>query len=547
MNTDPLFPQGTSAGFIQINPEKNGKKNDVRIRLCQSNYLQDEKAEAIALTISGKMLSSVWDHIKYIFSMDYKRIKLGDGRWVAIKKEEFNQQLIANKNYLESVLGRPLFTSQQKRTLSYQDFFTTLSQKISGIVDPKTLQLQEGKVINARIYLPEEIGSSIKDSRKKAKEEAIYIWKNLEIVKGYLPKQLPNVPVDLSEIQKIESYKSELNNYAIRLDTPPQDVILCDLQGHAIGEQNTQGSVPVFREGDNIYYADRNASIMCDQINVSQSGVAFCDGCSLGLHVQQAAQKGVKVNELTQERLDRLADRKTTDVTLRDVGYAQLEAMLDCNEEITKGTGNPADPIGTTTCAQINIVNGYLVGTVVGDSKVFIIRQQHGGERICLEPTEGSRGEVYLASDPGGSLGPRSHDEKHADLRNLSMFAVKLELGDKVIVCSDGVHDNLDPETLGESPLQYDLEASEWDPADTKHKKKRDEVMKEKLLKIMQDLSNPKEISEAIDTYVQNVTKKHKIALVGGQAMRGKSHEEFPGKPDHAAHAVLAYQGSVPA
>ena len=46
-------------------------------------------------------------------------------------------------------------------------------------------------------------------------------------------------------------------------------------------------------------------------------------------------------------------------------------------------------------------------------------------------------------------VGPWRKVESDPDLRNFELFSVGLNAGDLIIVVSDGVHDNFDPQMLG--------------------------------------------------------------------------------------------------
>jgi hypothetical protein len=54
------------------------------------------------------------------------------------------------------------------------------------------------------------------------------------------------------------------------------------------------------------------------------------------------------------------------------------------------------------------------------------------------------------ARDSGGRIGP--HIEGNPDLRNLSVYFRNVDEGDVLILTSDGVYDNLDPQSLGLTP-----------------------------------------------------------------------------------------------
>ena len=59
-----------------------------------------------------------------------------------------------------------------------------------------------------------------------------------------------------------------------------------------------------------------------------------------------------------------------------------------------------------------------------------------------------------------------SWDEGKADLRNLMVFSLLLEEGDIVFACSDGLHDNLDPEQQGITPSELNIHFDTWKEAE---------------------------------------------------------------------------------
>lgn len=81
---------------------------------------------------------------------------------------------------------------------------------------------------------------------------------------------------------------------------------------------------------------------------------------------------------------------------------------------------------------------------------------------------------VYDARDPGGRLGPYVGDGE-PDLRNLFLYFRQCEVcvdygyrihffqeNDVILIISDGVHDNLDPQTLGKFPADAGPEYAKY-------------------------------------------------------------------------------------
>eukprot|EP00009_Paramoeba_aestuarina_P010069 CAMPEP_0201542768 /NCGR_PEP_ID=MMETSP0161_2-20130828/72214_1 /ASSEMBLY_ACC=CAM_ASM_000251 /TAXON_ID=180227 /ORGANISM="Neoparamoeba aestuarina, Strain SoJaBio B1-5/56/2" /LENGTH=263 /DNA_ID=CAMNT_0047950447 /DNA_START=621 /DNA_END=1409 /DNA_ORIENTATION=- len=102
----------------------------------------------------------------------------------------------------------------------------------------------------------------------------------------------------------------------------------------------------------------------------------------------------------------------------------------------------------------------------VGDCKAFAFSQK---KRMFMDITCGNRLTSRDPTDPGGRLGPSSTNGKMEesgvlpDLRNLSLYFHEFEEGDLLLLMSDGVHDNLDPQILGYSPLSFGIPCESWD------------------------------------------------------------------------------------
>merc|ERR1711991_612959 len=95
----------------------------------------------------------------------------------------------------------------------------------------------------------------------------------------------------------------------------------------------------------------------------------------------------------------------------------------------------------------------------VGDCKAFC-RKATTGKIIDL--TLGSRNNVSDAKDPGGRIGPHNKNGM-PDFRNLRISYCICEEGDLLILTSDGLSDNFDPEFQGLLPNDLGLPEDEWD------------------------------------------------------------------------------------
>lgn len=151
---------------------------------------------------------------------------------------------------------------------------------------------------------------------------------------------------------------------------------------------------------------------------------------------------------------------------LQDVAAAMLTGMHLGHSRIWDGVAATWE-VGTTTALigmVVKTVEGeanefgsapyVLICLNIGDCKAFVCRSREEDGVEVLDLTVESKRTVREKSDPGGRIGP--YDEGQADVRNLLISMVGVWPGDYICFVSDGVHDNLDPETLGR-PLDFSL------------------------------------------------------------------------------------------
>eukprot|EP01103_Thecamoeba_quadrilineata_P014498 TRINITY_DN4338_c0_g1_i1.p1 TRINITY_DN4338_c0_g1~~TRINITY_DN4338_c0_g1_i1.p1 ORF type:complete len:848 (-),score=174.70 TRINITY_DN4338_c0_g1_i1:82-2625(-) len=89
----------------------------------------------------------------------------------------------------------------------------------------------------------------------------------------------------------------------------------------------------------------------------------------------------------------------------------------------------------------------------VGDCKAFY---WSASTQTVRDLTQGNRSDPLNASDCGGRLGPHLEGGR-PDLRNFQLFQQRCWEGDLLMLMSDGIHDNLDPQYLGLSPDQVEF------------------------------------------------------------------------------------------
>ncbi|KAH3756438.1 1-phosphatidylinositol 4,5-bisphosphate phosphodiesterase delta-4 [Pelomyxa schiedti] len=177
----------------------------------------------------------------------------------------------------------------------------------------------------------------------------------------------------------------------------------------------------------------------------------------------------------------------------------------------------------------------------VGDCKVF-----HWSKRlsqILLDFTLNNRGESVR--DPGGRIGLHGPDGS-PDLRNLTVLCKEVEEGDVFLMCSDGVHDNLDAKNLGKEPadLSATLTGLSWDDAALKHPELLQDLkqryMADKLTSIINEqcggIEDAQQVVTGVLQYCLNTTNPIRTWLQDNpNARQPNCSAEFPGKPDHTS------------
>lgn len=227
----------------------------------------------------------------------------------------------------------------------------------------------------------------------------------------------------------------------------------------------------------------REGDPICDQYCLSHFSnrtiFSLADGCNWGDEPRNAAQKAVRVFEEYMKKHQR--DIKYT----TDVINFMLRAYLTAHNTIIEGrTEETIFLAGTTTMlggmileiepdAKANSRWAFICLSL-GDCKAYIWSHKTGQ---VTEITEGNRQNITDARDPGGRIGPYL-DKGAPDLRNLGAYWYPCEKGDIVIVVTDGVYDNFDPQHLGKSPQELKVPGGyqTWQEIDNL---KDDEVIKE--------------------------------------------------------------------
>jgi len=183
-------------------------------------------------------------------------------------------------------------------------------------------------------------------------------------------------------------------------------------------------------------------------------------------------------------------------------------------------------------------------------------------DKTVIDITEGNRRNVNDARDCGGRIGPYV-GEGQPDLRNASIYWTICEEDDMLIVVSDGVHDNFDPQVLGKTPNQLESKCpSEWEKITdysvaeqlkTNHmismlsnQINGDEEIRKERMKIFS--FNNDEDAKEVPLQIANRVLKYCLSVTGKgrqwmeQNPKDKlpnDYQAFPGKMDHATCNIL--------
>lgn len=240
---------------------------------------------------------------------------------------------------------------------------------------------------------------------------------------------------------------------------------------------------------------------ICDQFYVQSTGdnivAVLADGCNWGSGPRKAAKTAaIALGSFIKMYLGRCTNlSQFSEALILGMEYAAQKVAGGCDRI------KPA----TTTVAGGTVLDispaGFRekyawVGVSVGDCKVF---HYSARTRIVTDITKNSRFDVNDPSDPGGRIGPYLENGK-PDFRNLRICYRRCEKGDLIILATDGVHDNLDPQTLGEEPRNWGLKYDTWDEANEKDPKgtqnAKSQFMVNKLKKV---ISGSNEINDDND------------------------------------------------
>jgi len=186
----------------------------------------------------------------------------------------------------------------------------------------------------------------------------------------------------------------------------------------------------------------------------------------------------------------------------------------------------------------------------VGDCKAFHYSVKR--DKV-MDITLGNRINVTDVRDPGGRLGPYLEGGV-PDLRNLKLSFMPCDPGDLLLLVSDGVHDNFDPQMLGKTPHQLGfsqiLPDQNWsdvscDSAEAELAK--DKYRNKKLKKILHaGPLTPKAVTKRLMQHCAATTRLCREYMeTNPQARQPDDHRQYPGKMDHTTATCLVIPDCV--
>jgi serine/threonine protein phosphatase PrpC len=264
--------------------------------------------------------------------------------------------------------------------------------------------------------------------------------------------------------------------------------------------------------------------------------LAVADGCSWGIRSLNAATSAVHAfNTYLSKRLHEIRD-------IHDAGHFMLRAFSEGHNKIIEGKEDIWDA-GTTTligCMLLELTEDWaiLVGNV-GDCKAFLYSKE---EDQVIEITAGNRLDIVDRRDPGGRLGPYLKGGT-PDLRNLHLYLTHCKPGDMIILLSDGVHDNLDPELLGLDPdnIGLGLTAKTWRELNRSVAEEAKDRFRAEFIRkfIKQGHNTPVKLANALLQHCITTTQASRQFMeTHPTTPHPENPKEFPGKMDHSTCVV---------
>jgi hypothetical protein len=184
-------------------------------------------------------------------------------------------------------------------------------------------------------------------------------------------------------------------------------------------------------------------------------------------------------------------------------------------------------------------------GAVAHNCKAFIYNGR------IEDITAANRQNASDARDSGGRLGPAFDFETDdvrelADLRNLSLFSMPCDDGDVLILVTDGVHDNLDPQHLGklpkDMPKSMNLEpVSDWSRVDQAKAEQAKNVFRIAFLeKHVEGATDSLDLcNRLVEHCLKTTSASRRFMMENAGRKVPEDYRSFPGKMDHTSCVCL--------
>ncbi len=276
----------------------------------------------------------------------------------------------------------------------------------------------------------------------------------------------------------------------------------------------------------------REGSPVCDSfgIRVFEDGTAlFCvaDGCGWGKKSLMASSSASS----------KFLESMSTSSVMTSTESRLLLAAASAHREIVGSKSAEYDP-GTTTILGASVTRslldcgGFEFNFIsIGDCQAFL-RKAATGDIECLSSF--GRGNLKDAKDPGGRIGP-CDNAGLPDLRNMLFGKCLCGYGDMVLIMSDGVADNFDPEVQGLLPSDCGFEdAKSWKDVTDPSQLKRWWCCLE-MRRVVGSSKDVNDVAQSLISYCKNLTLSSRTFLEGSSGQKLPSnYKDFPGKVDHA-------------
>ena len=214
---------------------------------------------------------------------------------------------------------------------------------------------------------------------------------------------------------------------------------------------------------------------------------------------------------------------------LKAVAYIHTELISSAENFLEIGL---TTFLGCVICKIKGEAEKYAVMYInIGDCRGLLMRPKND---ICWELVSGYKSRIDV-TDARGRLGPCDGDKP--DLGNFSCGMNICMAGDILLLMTDGIYDNFDPNVLGKSPQEYGIYVMSWDDSIPEHRKKRNEIFYSLLKELYTEPSAAKLTSNIYDFVVEKTSGARQQKIDNQIGKYG--FNIVPGKMDHSTFVSL--------